>query len=130
MRVWGLGFRVYHDAAVHHLLAEAVPENSHGHAARRGPGHVHTRHPPPEVKSLPRARGRVPVGDILVLRPPRVALDRAVSYSRRAWGGCGLDQLLYRNVQRFRGGLVFKAHRLLYHSAPGLRVIKEKIPRV
>jgi len=23
--------------------------------------------------------------------------------------------LLYRNVQRFRGGLVFKAHRLLYH---------------
>jgi len=25
-------------------------------------------------------------------------------------------QLLHRNVQRFRGGLVFKAHRLLYHS--------------
>ena len=23
--------------------------------------------------------------------------------------------LLYRNVQRFRGGLVFNAHRLLYH---------------
>jgi len=29
-------------------------------------------------------------------------------------------------VQRFRGGLVFKAHRLLYHSALGLRVIKKK----
>jgi len=28
--------------------------------------------------------------------------------------------------QRFRGGLVFKAHRLLYHSALGLRVIKKK----
>ena len=25
-----------------------------------------------------------------------------------------LEQILYMNVQRFRGGLVFKAHRLLY----------------
>ena len=33
--------------------------------------------------------------------------------------------LLHRNVQRFRGGLVFKAHRLLYHSTLGLRVIKK-----
>ena len=32
--------------------------------------------------------------------------------------------LLYRTVQRFRGGLVFKAHTLLYHSTLGLRVIK------
>ena len=30
------------------------------------------------------------------------------------------------NVQWFRGGLVFKAHRLLYHSTLGLRVIKKK----
>ena len=30
------------------------------------------------------------------------------------------------NVQRFRGGLVFKAHRLLYHSTPGVGVIKKK----
>jgi len=29
-------------------------------------------------------------------------------------------------VQRFRGGLVFKDHRLLYHSTLGLRVIKKK----
>jgi len=29
-------------------------------------------------------------------------------------------------VQRFLGGLVFKAHRLLYHSTLGLRVIKKK----
>ena len=36
------------------------------------------------------------------------------------------EQLLYRNVQRFQGGLVFKAHRLLYHSTLGLRVIKKK----
>jgi hypothetical protein len=30
------------------------------------------------------------------------------------------------NVQRFRGGLVFKAHRLLHHSILGLRVIQKK----
>jgi len=29
-------------------------------------------------------------------------------------------------VQQFRGRLVFKAHRLLYHSTLGLRVIKKK----
>ena len=37
-----------------------------------------------------------------------------------------LEQLLYKNMQRFRGGLVFKAHRRLYHSTLGLRVIKKK----
>ena len=31
-----------------------------------------------------------------------------------------------RNVQRFRGGFVVKAHRLLYHWILGLRVIKKK----
>jgi hypothetical protein len=30
------------------------------------------------------------------------------------------------SVQRFRGGLVFQAHRLLCHSTLGLRVIKKK----
>ena len=35
-------------------------------------------------------------------------------------------QLLSGNVERFRGGLVFKAHRLLYHSPLGFRVIKKK----
>jgi len=29
-------------------------------------------------------------------------------------------------VNRFRGGLVFKAHRLVYPSTLGLRVIKKK----
>jgi len=32
-------------------------------------------------------------------------------------------------VQRFRGGLIFKAHRLLNHSTLGLRVIKKKKKR-
>jgi len=37
-------------------------------------------------------------------------------------------RLFYRNVQRFRGGLVFKAHGLLY-STLGLGVIQErKVP--
>ena len=36
------------------------------------------------------------------------------------------EQLLRRNVKRFRGGLVFKAHRLLYHSSLGLSVIHKK----
>jgi len=31
--------------------------------------------------------------------------------------------LLRRNVKRFRGGLVFKGHRLLHHSTLGVRVI-------
>jgi len=31
-----------------------------------------------------------------------------------------------RDVHRFRGGLVFKAHRLLHHPTLGLRVIKKK----
>ena len=36
------------------------------------------------------------------------------------------EQLLYRNVKRFRGGLVLKAHRLLYHSTLGSRASKKK----
>ena len=36
------------------------------------------------------------------------------------------EQLLYRNVQRFRSGLVWKPYRLSYHSTLVLRVIKKK----
>ena len=36
------------------------------------------------------------------------------------------QQLPRINVKRFRGGLVFKAHRLVYHSPLGWRVIKKK----
>ena len=46
--------------------------------------------------------------------------------------GCSekrLDGNAVLNVQRFRGGLVFKAHRLVYHSTLGLRVIKKKKKR-
>ena len=37
-----------------------------------------------------------------------------------------MELLLRRNVKRFRGGLVFNAHRLLYNSTLGSRVIKKK----
>ena len=37
-----------------------------------------------------------------------------------------LLDLLRRIVKRFRGGLVLKAHRLLYHSTLGSIVIKKK----
>jgi hypothetical protein len=36
------------------------------------------------------------------------------------------EQLLRRNAKLLRGGIVFKAHRLLYHSTLGWRAIKKK----
>ena len=39
---------------------------------------------------------------------------------------CGWLVERCRNVQRFRSGLVFKAHRIVYHSTLGLRVIRKK----
>ena len=42
----------------------------------------------------------------------------------RSTGRC--PNLLTRHVERFRGGLVFKAHRLLYNSTLGSRVMKKK----
>ena len=36
------------------------------------------------------------------------------------------DDGLGTNVKRFRGGLVFKAHRRLYHSTLDLRVLKKQ----
>ena len=40
--------------------------------------------------------------------------------------GVTLQSGVGRNVKRFRGWLVFKAHRLVYYSTLGLRVIKKK----
>jgi len=54
--------------------------------------------------------------------PPNWELYRSVQFSIK-------EQLLSRDVKRFRGGLVFKADRLLYHSTLGLRVIKKKKKR-
>ena len=51
----------------------------------------------------------------------RVILNRTDSTEPRRRG-----RLLRRNVKRFRGGLVFKAHGLFYHPTPDSRVIKKK----
>ena len=42
----------------------------------------------------------------------------------------GDGSLLRKNVKRSRGGLVFKAHRLVYHSPLVSRVIKKKKKKV
>ena len=56
----------------------------------------------------------------------RVRHSRGSTLSRRAQG----SKLLRRNLKRFRGGLVFQAHRLVDHSTLGWRVIKKKKNRV
>jgi hypothetical protein len=50
----------------------------------------------------------------------------AVHASGGAVDGVGFT----RKAGRFRGGLVFKAQRLLFHSTPGSRVIKKKEKKV
>jgi len=40
----------------------------------------------------------------------------------------GAVELFGQNVERFQGGLVIKAHRLLYHSTLGSRVIEKTQP--
>jgi len=63
--------------------------------------------------------------------PPEVVARDA---SERGVDHPGIIKLLHvfeapgkvRNVKRFRGGLVFKAHRLVCHSTLGWRVIQKK----
>ena len=54
-------------------------------------------------------------------------LEIVFAHARRpSLGTAAVRTGLCRNVKRFRRGLVFKAHRRLYHSTLGLRVIKKK----
>ena len=53
-------------------------------------------------------------------------IDREREHGERGRTRAGAFQLLSRNAERFQGGLVFKAHRLLYHSTVGLREIKRR----
>ena len=85
----------------------------------------------PKVTTQPRiakawfshnVRGRSPAAPPAAPAPPKFCireLNRVVQFSIS-------EQLLSRNVERLRGGLVFKAHRSLYHSTLGSRVIKKK----
>ena len=86
-------------------------------------------------KRVRQRNARPPHGVLRASRPP-LRYPGYLPLSQSIWTrnqdpvchtlGCSILELLYRNVQRFRGGLVFKAHRLLYHSTLGLRVIKKK----
>ena len=120
MRVEGSGLRVQGSGGVFvtsggiFLLAMYGYLAGDGHpgegAERRVP---RARHRPAHVcTSLVRHDGSL--GELLDSE-----LYRAVQFSISA-------QLLSKNVERFRGGLVFKAHRLLYHSTLGSRVITKK----
>ena len=43
------------------------------------------------------------------------------------WRTAGSENKYFTEMcKRFRGGLILKAHRLVYHSTLGLRVIKKK----
>jgi len=70
--------------------------------------------------------------DLIEVRAPQTVYGPKVCVWdwTRIWSGCKCggvqEQLLRRNVKRFRGGLVFKVHGHLYHSSLGLRVIKRK----
>ena len=46
--------------------------------------------------------------------------------SQHKWKFPIKEQLFYKKVHWFRGGLVFKAHRLFNQSTPGLRVMKKR----
>jgi len=73
------------------------------------------------------------IGGPGVIRKEAWPFYRTISAVRLCWeleepkgpkGAHGAS--FHRNVQRFRGGLVFKANRLLYHSTPGLKEIKRE----
>jgi len=51
-------------------------------------------------------------------------VDRATNHKQVF--ACNLVTGAKGGVKWFRGGLVFKAHRILYHSTLGLRVITKK----
>ena len=60
-----------------------------------------------------------------VIHEPR---DVACPHQELPDGDLWYEQLLYRNGQWFRSGLVFKAHRLLYHSTLVLRAMPSVHP--
>jgi len=75
---------------------------------------------------MPEWRGRSPSTNRARLEGvlPNLVLNHVL-----AWLGNHVSRQhasLGNTVKRFRGGLVFKAHRLLYRSTLGLRVIKKK----
>jgi hypothetical protein len=69
-------------------------------------------------------RGTCP--PFLTPKPRGALLPSSLPRLSRRRGGSDRSVQLQRNAKRFRGGLVIKAHRLLYHSTLGLRVMNKK----
>jgi len=77
-----------------------------------------------------------PAEAVLARRPPPSERERERERERETECSAemcsdkfSIEELLHRNVKRFRGGLVFKAHRLSYHSTLGLgNKEEEKVP--
>ena len=76
------------------------------------------------TRDLPSIRLQGGAGEIKGGGPGEEALDAILQALSRRDLPKGL-QLLYKNVQRFRGGLVFN-DRHLYHSTLGLRAIRQR----
>ena len=103
------------DFVYHSTLGLRVIKKAH-RPCQRG-----SRAPAPPSRSTARpsraARTCSPLGGLLPARPrTRPCCFRVLN----------LRTSTCRNVNRFRGGLVFKAHRLVYHSTLDLRVIMKK----
>ena len=107
-----------------------------GHLRREPPQWTRRKLPPRDLVLLERRcvlprrkrlgfRGlELMIGGLVLLECCRVLL-RGTGFRVEGLGPMVRD-LLHRNVQRFRGGLVCKAHILFNHSIVGLRVIKKK----
>ena len=70
--------------------------------------------------------GGVAAGSRGVVSPPTCGTRKSSAESLRCAPTARGEQLLHIIVQRSRGGLVVKADKLVYHSTPGLGVIKKK----
>jgi len=84
----------------------SVSRNVQGSKGMDASRNAHAAHASPTVRKQLKCAGNPEPF------PPNL-IDAASLTATLVWGG----QPLYRNVQWFRGGLVFEAHRLLYHSA-------------
>ena len=105
-------------------------------AALQGGGAVsYARGTPAASKSLsPKVSGNISLGiakfleitNFLGIGINRAALEREAEVGALVVEGVHLPLLPRHHNLRFRGGLVFKADRLVYHSTLGSRVIKKK----
>ena len=73
-----------------------------------------------------RLKGLRNINGIKGLKRAKRSQDLKKCKGSKGCKGRGAEPLLRRNMKQFQGGLVSKAHRLVYHSTLGLRVINKK----